>query len=916
MKRVLLIGTMMLLAVALFASEDRAPVQQMQIEVSGPGLVTHGTRVVIDGKDVLISQIPDTLNANGYACQLDSAYPFEADIADDMDNTTDADWTIDSITTWWANWNGFTTWANVPNVRVILYADNSGMPADSPYVEVQVEAADFVATTIATDKYSLVMDMSSYDFTIPAGSWWFEIKPSNVFTVNGQTGWQCEAGIGNGQELYFRSVVLGVPNWTSATTQWGQALEPGIIMYGTAGSGLIPVTWDFETGDQGWTNTSSASFPDAFAVTDSAYSASSYQAGHPLGEDSCMCIAPYNGTGVAEDTAISPVFYGFDDTYLYWVGQYENFASYDSVEVLLREATGGSWGAWTQVKLYTIDLHEFEDSLDVTGYTGDSFQIAFFYSDGGYNNPWIFSFDNVGPVLVAPPSNHDVGAVSVLNPGDMVAPGTEDVIGVVRNFGGFDETFDVHCVVTDPTDAVVLDTTINTSVLMGEYDTLNFGQVNMMDGYTYDIMIATLLAGDENPANDTVTGQSFCTATYWYSLPAMPRTASGPGIGYDSWVGNTYIHVFGGNPAPNTDHNVYDWAAETWSAGVSVPGDFRYGAFASYNHKIYLFGGWQALNTVWVYDCIGDSFYAGGNLVTGCNDAAATVDYDRGLIYIIGGGNGWTELDCVQVYDPAGDTCFAATSLPTPWMSAAAGYIGNDTLLFAFGRSASTYTNNYMFGIIDPANPANITWGTPTATTYLTVYRPGFANMADRLWVFGGGSGSYEVQTVMYQSNVGWAQLPDKITAGQNIGGCAAPVDTAVYDAVYAHVTPLAAGGYSPYLDVFEALNTGIIILGAEEDPILESPEAFTFRLLTPNPVAGNVQIQFALPTEGRVSFKIYDISGRTVNTSTFSNMSAGVHNLVWNRTDRSGQQVAAGSYFFRLEAGENTATGKLIVTE
>ncbi|KQC11965.1 MAG: hypothetical protein APR63_11915 [Desulfuromonas sp. SDB] len=404
--------------------------------------------------------------------------------------------------------------------------------------------------------------------------------------------------------------------------------------------------------------------------------------------------------------------------------------------------------------------------------------------------------------------------------------------------------------------------------------------------------------------------------SYWYSLPNMPRTASGPGVGYCCQETNTYVHVFGGNPAPNTDHNVYDWDAGTWSAGPSVPGDFRYGAIASYGHKIYLFGGWQALTSVWVYDCIGDSFYAGGNLVTGCNDGAACVDYDRGLIYIIGGGNGWTELNCVQVYDPAGDSCFAATTLPTTWMSAAVGYIGNDTLLVAFGRSGTTYTNNYMFGIIDPANPANITWGSTASTGYIGVYRPGFANMANCLWVFGGGSGSYEVQTVMYETNVGWSQLPDKITPGQNIGGCAVTVNDSIYD-YDARVIPVAAGGYSPYYDVFEALHTGIIImLGIQEEPVIENPDVFTYQLLTPNPVSGNVQIQFALPTDSRVSFNVYDISGRTVNTSTFSNMSAGVHTLVWDRTDRSGHQVSAGNYFFRLEAGENTATGKLIVTE
>lgn len=218
---------MMLLLIAMVAMSLNAGVLMEHSISTGQPQMPVGEL----NRAVLHQQVPDTLSANGYACQLDSVYPFEADIADDISPA--ADWQVDTIITWWSNWNGFTTWANVPNVHVLLYADNSGTPAVSPTVEIVVEAADFVATTIGTDKYNLTMDVSSYSFSITAGTWWIEVQPSTVFTVNGQTGWQCQSGIGNATPLYFRSQVLGVPNWTSAVTQWGEPLEIGIVLLGT-----------------------------------------------------------------------------------------------------------------------------------------------------------------------------------------------------------------------------------------------------------------------------------------------------------------------------------------------------------------------------------------------------------------------------------------------------------------------------------------------------------------------------------------------------------------------------------------------------------------------------------------------------------------------------------------------------------
>jgi flagellar hook assembly protein FlgD len=62
------------------------------------------------------------------------------------------------------------------------------------------------------------------------------------------------------------------------------------------------------------------------------------------------------------------------------------------------------------------------------------------------------------------------------------------------------------------------------------------------------------------------------------------------------------------------------------------------------------------------------------------------------------------------------------------------------------------------------------------------------------------------------------------------------------------------------------------------------------------------------------VNFSVYDIAGRRVLDSDFSNISAGTHTMVWDRTDNQGREVANGIYFYRVEAAGNVATGKLIL--
>jgi len=670
--------------------------------------------------------------------------------------------------------------------------------------------------------------------------------------------------------------------------------------------------WDFEDGWQGWTRTGAFAFPNGWAVMASNYNGTTWLI--PDAGDSSFWFDDDEAGSMPslQDTALSPVVSGLMVGLFKWGVSYNWYATGEFYEVGLKYFNGSIWQA-APLRNYTADVTPRWDSADVSAYAGyDSLQVYFYYDDG-WGWQWYGAFDNVGlyPVL-----DHDVGAAAFLSPGTMVAPGSDDVVGVVANYGSAEETYDVHCVVNDNTFAVVLDTTINATTGVGETDTITFGTLYFVEGRAYDLMMATLLSGDVNPTNDTLEQSTYCTWVFWEVLAAMPVTTSGPFTGYATINDTLYVHVFGGNPtASQTLHHIYNTWTGTWAVGTPLPNPANYGGCCSIDNKIYMIGAFtQPANTyMTIYDAESD-IYTTVALPVPINDPGIAV-VDNNYIYIIGGSTtlSWTPSTNVMLYDVAGDSFFTGvTQLPGAIMAGVGGYLGNDTLIHAAGlMTGSIYVNTTYLGYINPSNPASITWttgpdkpGTGTyrlnGASYISSWWPG------RLYVAAGAiTGGYTANTYLYESGSGWATLPDKPTAHSNFG-CVIAQFSPMSGVMY------AAGGYTgSYLNIFHALHLGPTAIFEQPG---EAPTAFGFNLLTSNPVVDRVRFQFDMPYQGTVNFSVYDIAGRRVLDSDFSNISAGTHTMVWDRTDNQGREVANGIYFYRVEAAGNVATGKLIL--
>jgi plastocyanin len=104
----------------------------------------------------------------------------------------------------------------------------------------------------------------------------------------------------------------------------------------------------------------------------------------------------------------------------------------------------------------------------------------------------------------------------------------------------------------------------------------------------------------------------------------------------------------------------------------------------------------------------------------------------------------------------------------------------------------------------------------------------------------------------------------------------------------------------------FSAGMTGIVRV-QDPTPVWELPGQLGFALYqnTPNPFNPKTIISYTLLESAPVNLGIYDLSGRLVRTLVNGEVvGSGLQETVWQGRDETGRQVAAGVYFYRLEAG------------
>jgi hypothetical protein len=90
-------------------------------------------------------------------------------------------------------------------------------------------------------------------------------------------------------------------------------------------------------------------------------------------------------------------------------------------------------------------------------------------------------------------------------------------------------------------------------------------------------------------------------------------------------------------------------------------------------------------------------------------------------------------------------------------------------------------------------------------------------------------------------------------------------------------------------------------------------PTQYDLHAASPSPFVEWTAIAFDVPGAGRATLRIYDVAGRHVRTLVDRFVEPGRHLLTWNGRDSSGRAVSAGVYLARFDAGNFSATQKLV---
>lgn len=98
------------------------------------------------------------------------------------------------------------------------------------------------------------------------------------------------------------------------------------------------------------------------------------------------------------------------------------------------------------------------------------------------------------------------------------------------------------------------------------------------------------------------------------------------------------------------------------------------------------------------------------------------------------------------------------------------------------------------------------------------------------------------------------------------------------------------------------------MVVGIDDEDKKSIPEGFELAQNYPNPFNPSTIISFTLPKQAKVTLKVYDLSGKELDTVFNGYKDAGTHKLSYDAS-----KLSSGRYFYELKAGDVVITKKMI---
>jgi hypothetical protein len=91
-------------------------------------------------------------------------------------------------------------------------------------------------------------------------------------------------------------------------------------------------------------------------------------------------------------------------------------------------------------------------------------------------------------------------------------------------------------------------------------------------------------------------------------------------------------------------------------------------------------------------------------------------------------------------------------------------------------------------------------------------------------------------------------------------------------------------------------------------------PQKFELAQNYPNPFNPTTSIRYAVPTQGRVRLRVFDLVGREVATLVDEEAAPGSYMINWRGVDNKGVPLSSGVYFYKLDSSGQQITKKMIL--
>lgn len=469
-------------------------------------------------------------------------------------------------------------------------------------------------------------------------------------------------------------------------------------------------------------------------------------------------------------------------------------------------------------------------------------------------------------ISTGPPPDHDVGCQSVISPpAGTVTPGAYDVTGRIRNYGTAIETFDCTAIVTDTVSGtpVFTQTVTLTDFPVGGDSNVIFGQVTFDPQSYYFTEIFTLLSGDTNPANDTASVYSTTAISLGdviFEMDAGSLTADTQLLGIE--FDGTYFYVTGGNSGadPNKVYVIDTSGTLIWT--MDQP-----------SHST----GWGWRDVTWDNVNLGstiDTLYASVNT----NVDKFSIDLTTGILTYHGPFAGPANPNRALAYKgdslwfftaSFGNPCYKFSKTNPNIQS-----VGNSWLMYGAAYDTDTVDGDWVWWHSQD-NPGT---GFDCQIEQMDPYSMGFTGLD-------------------------FGYIPTIVTSGIAGGMCFYEGFRGM-DVLFCLVqgTPQDA-----IVGVFVRTHD----TGVEEQTKITNRHSFGISAHMANPTKNLNRITYTTTKAGQVSLKVYNNTGRLVETIVNAVQPVGVKTVSWDTSN-----ITNGVYFLRLDAHGETATRKMILVK